>query len=293
VLIRAALGLACLAVVAGVAITRWSTLLAGHPAYPLLLGAVVLVGVALLSTIRGTPPASTVRTAGRIAGALALAAVLAVVLWLRPHPADLVAVAAAVPSSTVDVVSTPTAWELRPTRTEGAGVVFFPGALVDPRAYLALLRPLAEQGHLVVVVKPPLGVALLASARPALDAHGATTSWAVGGHSLGGVAAATEVRDPRIRGVFFWASYPSRDLSGAAVAAASVFGENDGLSTPSDIDASRDRLPPSTVFTEVPGAVHAFFGDYGSQAGDGTPTTDRATAQRLIVAATAGFVDGL
>ena len=196
-------------------------------------------------------------------GALALTAVLAVVLWLRPHPADDGAVAATVPSSTVDVVSTPTAWELRPTRTEGAGVVFFPGALVDPRAYLALLRPLAEQGHLVVVVKPPLGVALLASARPALDAHGATTSWAVGGHSLGGVAAA------------------------------SVFGENDGLSTPADIDASRDRLPPSTVFTEVPGAVHAFFGDYGPQAGDGTPTTDRATAQRLIVAATAGFVDGL
>jgi len=127
-----------------------------------------------------------------------------------------------------------------------------------------------------VVVKPPLGVALLASARPALDAHGATTSWAVGGHSLGGVAAATEVGDPRIRGVFFWASYPSRDLSDAAVAAASIFGANDGLSTPADIDASRDRPPPSTAFTEVPGAVHAFFGDYGPQAGDGTPTTDRA-----------------
>ena len=47
------------------------------------------------------------------------------------------------------------------------------------------------------------------------------------------------------------------------------------------------------VFTEVPGAVHAFFGDYGPQAGDGVPTTDRATAQRQIVAATAAFVDGL
>ena len=122
-LIRAALGLACLAVVAGVAVTRWSTLLAGHPAYPVLLGAVFLVGVALLVTIRRTPPASAVRTAGRIAGALALTAVLAAVLWLRPHPADDGAVAATVPSSTVDVVSTPTAWELRPTRTEGAGVV--------------------------------------------------------------------------------------------------------------------------------------------------------------------------
>jgi hypothetical protein len=293
VLIRVVLGLACLAVVAGIAVTRWSTLLAGHPAYPILLAAVLLAGLALLVTSRRTPPVTALRRTGRIAGTLALAAVLAAVLWLRPHPADDVAVAATVPSSTVDVISSPTAWELRPAQPSGAGVVFLPGALVDPRAYLGLLRPLAEQGHLVVVVKPPLDVALLASARPALDAHPAITSWAVGGHSLGGVAAAVQVGDPRIRGVFFWASYPSRDLSDAAVGAASIFGENDGLSTPDDIDASRDRLPPSTVFTEVPGAVHAFFGDYGPQAGDGTPTTDRATAQRLIVAATVRFVDGL
>jgi hypothetical protein len=47
------------------------------------------------------------------------------------------------------------------------------------------------------------------------------------------------------------------------------------------------------VFTQVPGAVHAFFGDYGPQAGDGTPTVDRATAQRQIVAATEDLLDGL
>ena len=292
-LIRVVLGLACVAVAAGVAVTRWSTLVAGHPAYPVLLGAILLAGVALLGTARRASRAHGVRKVGRVAGALALAAVLAAALWLRPHPADGVAVAVATPSSTVDVVSSPTAWALRPARTSGTGIVFFPGALVDPRAYLALLRPLAEQGHLVVVVKPPLTVALLASATPALDSHPEVTSWAVGGHSLGGVAAATEVGDPRIDAVFFWASYPARDLSGAAVAAASISGERDGLSTPADIDASRAMLPPSTVFTQVPGAVHAFFGDYGAQAGDGVPTTDRATAQRRIVEATATFVEGL
>jgi len=77
------------------------------------------------------------------------------------------------------------------------------------------------------------------------------------------------------------------------VAAASLAGEHDGLSTPADIEGSRAQLPPSTVFTQVPGAVHAFFGDYGPQAGDGEPTTDRAGAQQPIVAATARFVDGL
>lgn len=43
----------------------------------------------------------------------------------------------------------------------------------------------------------------------------------------------------------------------------------------------------------VPGAVHAFFGDYGPQAGDGTPGTSRAQAQRQIVEATDRFVAGL
>ena len=80
-----------------------------------------------------------------------------------------------------------------------------------------------------------------------------------------------------------------------AFAAASVLvsGELDGLSTPADILESRAQLPPGTEFTEVPGAVHAFFGDYGPQAGDGTPTTSRPEAQRRIVEATQAFVDGL
>ena len=288
-----ALGLACVATAGWVAVTRWSTLVAGHPVYPVLLVAVVLVGVALLVTTRRVRRGGALRTVGRVAGAVVLVAVLAAVIWLRPYPADGVAVAAATPSPTVEVVSSPTAWELRPNRPSGVGVVFFPGARVDPRAYLALLRPLAEEGHLVVVVKPPLGISLLASATPALDAHARISRWAVGGHSLGGVTAATAVGDSAIRGVFFWASYPANDLSGAAVAAASIFGERDGLSTPADIEASRARLPPSTVFTPVPGAVHAFFGDYGPQAGDGVPSTDRATAQRVIVEATIRFVDGL
>ena len=118
-------------------------------------------------------------------------------------------------------------------------------------------------------------------------------SWAVGGHSLGGVAAARAVGDPRIDGVFLWASYPANDLSGATVATTSIYGEHDGLSTPAAVDATRALLPPSTVFVEVPGAVPAFFGDYRPQAGDGVPTVDRATAQRQIVDVTARFVAGL
>ena len=291
--VRVLLGLACAAVAGWVALTRWSTLLAGHPAYPVLLGAVTLTGLTLLATARRPRPVGTLRTTVRIAAALILVVVLAASVWLRPYPADDIAVTATHSTPTVDVVDNASSWELRPVHVSGIGVVFFPGALVDPRAYLAILHPLAEQGHLVVVLKPPLSMALLASVTPALDTHRDITRWAVGGHSLGGVAAASAVGDPRIRGVFFWASYPARDLSNAAITAASISGERDGLSTPADIRASRSQLPPSTVFTQIPGAVHAFFGDYGPQSGDGVPDTDRTTAQQLIIAATQRFLTSL
>ena len=45
---------------------------------------------------------------------------------------------------------------VRPT----VGLVFVPGARVDPRAYAHILRPLAEAGYLVAVLKEPFGLAL-------------------------------------------------------------------------------------------------------------------------------------
>ena len=85
----------------------------------------------------------------------------------------------------------------------------------------------------------------------------------------------------------FWASYPVGSLSGRTdLHVASIYGTADALATPASIDASRADLPPSTVFTPIEGGIHAYFGDYGPQSGDGTPTVGRDEAQRQIVAAT-------
>jgi hypothetical protein len=66
----------------------------------------------------------------------------------------------------------------------------------------------------------------------------------------------------------------------------SIAGTADGLVTPADIEASRANLPPNTTLVAIDGAVHSSFGDYGDQAGDGTPTTDRSAAQAEISKAT-------
>jgi hypothetical protein len=60
-------------------------------------------------------------------------------------------------------------YELVPARKDSAGedirpttgFVFVPGARVDYRAYALVLRPLAEAGFLVVVLKEPFGFAVL------------------------------------------------------------------------------------------------------------------------------------
>ncbi|MGM1060830.1 alpha/beta hydrolase [Saccharothrix sp. Mg75] len=264
--------LACLAVPVWLVASRWSAVSAAHPAYLVLACAVAVAGAPLVARARRRAWVS-------VPLAVLLVAPLA---YLHPFPAGRVP---------ADVVDGTTSVALVPPGTPRAGLVFWPGARVDHRAYLPLLAPLARDGTLVVVVKPLLDVPLLSvdAARDVLDAHPDVPAWAVGGHSLGGVAAARyALSDDRVRGLLLWASYPVDDLSArTGLAAWSVSGERDGFTTPADVEASRSLLPPGTRYEVVPGAVHAHFGDYGDQPGDGTPTTSRAAAQVAIVRASA------
>jgi hypothetical protein len=119
------------------------------------------------------------------------------------------------------------------------------------------------------------------------------TRWAVGGHSLGGVAAGIAVssRDSGLSGLLLWASYPLGSLADRSdLVVASVSGTADALTTPTDVSESRTSLPAATVFTAVEGGIHGYFGDYGNQPGDGSPGVDRETAQKQIVAATTAFM---
>jgi hypothetical protein len=219
---------------------------------------------------------------------------VALMWWLRPFTAVEPALAAMNSDSTVTVTETATQIVMAPTGTASSlGVFFQPGAKVEARAYAAVLRPFAESGHTVVIPKQPLGIAFLSVG--AFDSVRGTyadvDSWVVGGHSLGGTVAAIEVLNqttypdarPAATGLMFFASYPASDMSDLAdVAVLSISGSLDGLSTPAKIDASRANLPPDSTFTQIEGAVHAQFGDYGPQPGDGVPTISNDDARDQI-----------
>jgi len=303
--------------------TRWPALLTGHPsmlALPILCllfgfvavawaSATLLLGDRVADSERGRQltPGEQIRRADRrvVLGVppLLLCVLLVTVLaWARPLSATPEAAAAMRSGNDVRVADRLTWFEMTSTAPDKngdvpvptVGLVFVPGARVDPRAYAPLLAPLARAGYLVTVLKEPFGVALVDAdhARTVMELHPEITAWAVGGHSLGGVAAASFADDTAsvagapVAGLVLYASYPSSRLQRTDLAVVSISGDQDGLTTPDDITKAKADLPADATYVVVPGAVHSFFGDYGEQSGDGTPTTDRAAAQAAITRAT-------
>lgn len=238
------------------------------------------------------------RATGAGVGLALLAVLAAATAWLRPFPATDAALDALRGDDAVEVRESAGWYAFVPRGTEPTtGLVYSPGARVDVRATAAVLRPLAEAGYLVVALKEPLGIALTSPGQSAsaMAAFDGVERWAVGGHSLGGVAASSfaAAHDDEVAGLLLHASYPLGDMADADLVVASVSGSEDGLTTPADVDASRANLPAATTFTEVDGAVHAFFADYGPQPGDGTPRVPRAQAQAEIVAASTALLDAV
>lgn len=308
--------------------TRWRVVLNGHPA---LLATVIGVGLlglvavawALASLIRGERfdrdgdpdhPQHRSRTQLRrrarwrivlAVPALLICLVLAgVTAWSRPFAATADAVALMQTSDTVRISDRLTWFEMAANRKDKngaeikptAGLIFSPGARVDSRAYARLLAPIARAGYLVIVLKEPFGIALADGNHPqrVIDAHPELKYWAVGGHSLGGTAAAAFADSHRqVKGLVLYASYPAKKLSRTDLKVVSISGDQDGLATPAEVEASKANLPAKTQFVIIKGAVHAYFGDYGEQPGDGTPSADRTAAQAQITKSTQALVASL
>lgn len=177
------------------------------------------------------------------------------------------------------------------------GLIFYPGARVDPRSYAPLTRAIAADGVLVVVVPMPLNFAIFAPNRAdaVLIAYPSISTWAIAGHSLGGAMAARYAYQhvDAVDGLVLWASYPpsTDDLTNRDdLVGLSIYATLDGLTDDAEITASRQLMPSRTCWTEIVGGNHAQFGDYGAQGGDSAATISADDQQAQIVSATTGFL---
>jgi Alpha/beta hydrolase family len=327
-LIWLVLGLAMVAVSAWLGWTRWPAILNDHPAMLIagiacgLLGFIAIAWSIGSLTIgdrldrEGDPEHPARRTSAQVqrraqrriilaVPLMGLAFLLVVALaYARPFVATPVATAALRSENDVRVSDRLVWYELIPVKEDAAGedikpttgLLFVPGARVDSRAYAHVLRPLAEAGYLVAVLKEPFGFSLLDAdhGKKVIDVHPEITYWAVGGHSLGGATAASLAdEDERVKGLVLFASYPADPLVRTDLKAVSISGAADGFTTPADIEASKGKLPPDTAYVVINGAVHSSFGDYGEQSGDGVATVDRSAAQTEITRAALAMLASL
>ena len=165
-----------------------------------------------------------------------------------------------------------------------AGLVFYPGGKVQAESYAPLMTQCAQRGILCVLVRPPLNFPLFdVNAPDELRAQFPDVStWLVGGHSLGGVAASAYLAGHKddFADIVFLASYPAADLTGFEGGALSIIGTNDEVIDWKAYADAQSKLA-SNMQVEIPGGNHAHFGNYGEQAGDGIATITREEQQAL------------
>lgn len=170
-----------------------------------------------------------------------------------------------------------------------AGVILYPGAKVEPEAYAYIAQELADRGIAAAVPEMPFHFSIFGTGK-ADDVRRArpnVQNWYVGGHSLGGVAAANYAKENEesVKGVFFLASYPaeSANLKKTGLDVLSIYGTNDGLTSLQDIENSKAYTPKDAIFKEIRGGNHAQFGLYGPQKGDMEANIPAIEQQNQIV----------
>jgi hypothetical protein len=193
-------------------------------------------------------------------------------------------------------------------------LIFYPGGLVDPNSYLKWQDELvSERPSLrVITVRMPSNLAVLNSQKGErlFSSFPNTQTWLVAGHSLGGAMATNfmEKNQGKIDALIYLAAYPADDrLKSSNRPILSVFGELDGLATPTEIKEREELLPDpyfmidsldfpqtlenSTMYYEIKGGNHAQFGSYGTQNGDGAATIPEIVQHNLIVFLIREFIE--
>ncbi|WP_232324898.1 alpha/beta hydrolase [Halobacillus mangrovi] len=169
------------------------------------------------------------------------------------------------------------------------GVILYPGAKVEPEAYSYIAEQLSGKGYLVGIPDVMLNLPMfdINKAEEAINKYDSIEKWYVGGHSLGGVSAASfaQSHPEKVEGLIFLASYPSKGNSFADsdLLMLSIYAENDGLSTVDEIKEKESLLSGQAAFYEIKGGNHAKFGVYGSQKGDEKAVISVEKQQDIIV----------
>lgn len=167
----------------------------------------------------------------------------------------------------------------------GKGFIFYPGGKVEYSAYAPLMKVLAEQGILCILVEMPGNLAVLDmnAADGLQEQYPEITSWYMGGHSLGGSMAASYIAEHAdcFDGLVLLSSYSTADVSAKGLEVLSIYGSEDKVMNREKYEEYRGNLPEDYTEVILEGGCHAGFGMYGAQKGDGIPTLTNEEQMKL------------
>jgi len=168
-------------------------------------------------------------------------------------------------------------------------LVFYPGGLVNQKAYVSFMTKFAEEGIDAVLLKVPCDLAIYKTkaAKPVLKKlAGNYRKVLLGGHSLGGATASMygpeAVKDfSNVSGLVLCGAYSTKQFP-SDFSVISVRGEKDGVLRMNKYEECMGKL---NSFEEliIPGGNHGNFGHYGFQKGDNGSSISADEQQELTV----------
>ncbi len=169
---------------------------------------------------------------------------------------------------------------------EGENIlIFYPGAMVEPKAYAPLCKKIAANNIRVYLIKMPWGLASKGYNKPKeLNLLNDTTkTYILSGHSQGAkMCAQFAYENPGLvdQLILIGTSHP-RDISlaDATISILKIYGSKDGIADEKSILANKSKLPVTTKFARIDGANHSQFGYYGFQLGDNRANISREQQQ--------------
>ena len=167
------------------------------------------------------------------------------------------------------------------------GLIFYPGGKVEHSAYISLMQACAEKGILCIIVEMPFNLAVfdINAADGIQKEYPQIENWYIGGHSLGGSMAASylEKHTDEYEGLILLGSYSTADLSDAELEVLSIYGSEDQVLNREKYNDNISNLPKDFKEIVIEGGCHAYFGMYGAQDGDGTPSiTNEEQIQQTV-----------
>lgn len=174
------------------------------------------------------------------------------------------------------------------------GMIFYPGGKVEYTAYDPLMQACAANGILCALVEMPFNLAVLNinAADGIQELYPDVEAWYIGGHSLGGSMAASYLAENQAdyEGLILLGSYSTADLSDTGLNILSVYGSEDQVLNHEKYVKYKENLPADFTELVLEGGCHSYFGMYGAQDGDGTPTLSNVEQINLTANAIADLI---